>query len=108
MRAMARVFHAFAALWLLLALPIAQEQALLHALAHAAIQPADEPAPSPEQCPDHALFVPFAAAVGSTSSAAPSIEACATVIASDPAASVLQGPPSPYLSRAPPASPHIA
>lgn len=97
---MSRFLQLILAAWLVLGLPFGQQQALIHALDHAV----DQGAPQ-DKCPEHSLYTAFAGGVAATGYAIPAVQLHAPPIAERerPAASL--APRSPYLSRAPPASP---
>jgi len=97
---MSRLLRLFFAAWLLLGLPLGQHQALLHALDHAI----DQGAPQ-EKCAEHSLYTAFVGGVASSGYDVPAVRLHAPPIEDRerPAASL--APRTPYLSRAPPASP---
>jgi hypothetical protein len=104
-----RLLHVVFAAWLLLAFPLAQQQALLHGLHHAtAPDDAGGPPPTPESCPDHSLFTPFAGAASTPSHDTPAIDACIVAAFAAAPRPAPQASPSPYHSRAPPAPPDLA
>ena len=100
---MARLLQLVLAAWLVLAFPMAQQQAMLHALGHAV-----DPATPAEKCPDHSWYAPFAGAVGCGAPAAPSLAAETALDAPRIEQSAATRAPSPYRSRAPPAAPEDA
>lgn len=100
---MARLLHVLLVAWLLLALPLAQHDAQAHALGHAI--DLDMPA---ESCPDHSLYTPFAAALGSHGHGLPLAVCDGAGIAHRGCVDATLAPPAAYLSRAPPASPALA
>ena len=103
---MARLLHVFITAWLLFALPLGEQQALLHALSHVAdAGQSDGSGPGSERCADHSLYTPYGSAMGSAWSCVPALAHTGAVVADGIDGTVLAGPRHHYLSHAPPVAP---